>query len=555
MSLGSRDRSLERPRLPLGLLRWLLAGAVAALAGWQLLPFLIQSPRALTAAGLVKDDAFFYGTLVNNFRAHGFFTMDGRMPTNGFQPLWMLVILGLKTIFPGADTMRLVLVASWASWVAFAFGVTWLVSGGAWHAALSRAALLGGLLLFNRRFALENVQGLEVAFALAVLAATLIVSERVFVCATCDYDPSGEAPRVSTRSAALLGALGALCFLGRTDWFWLVPPLAVWLWWLSDRRARPFVACTIAAAAIVIPYLLWNLIGHGALMPISGRAKLYFLHAFYPTSHAYWASEEWKGPFTLFGTWLPALSWPLSVAVSIALFALAHAVAWSGWARREVGGWLRALSVAVLLHALYMQFVYRELRPYTNYYFAPEALFVVLALALWIGAVPSRFARFALCAWLLVTSGAVWKQVAPRAQSYWTTRIAIARALPRLAAGRRVSAFWPGTFSWFSGLPITPLDGITGSGAFLHRYVETHREIDWALDHSIDLIVTAGGPWVIGPRPPPIGQWSELGELDLWARRRRFRVVTERGPWVVLEARRGRSSARSLIPPPNAPEH
>lgn len=520
--------------------RWLLAAVVAAVAGWQLLPFLTETPRALTAAGLVKDDAFFYAILAQHFHRYGIFTMDGRMPTNGFQPLWMLVTLGLKTLLPGVNTMRLVLAASWASWVAFAFCATWLVAGGAWLAALPRAALVAGLLLLNRRFALANVQGQEVAFALAVLAATLIFCERLQIRATENYDPAGAAPRVSDRSAALLGLLGALCFLGRTDWFWLVPVLAVWLWWLSDRRGRPLIVYTIAAAALVVPYLLWNLIGHGALMPISGRAKLYFLHTLYPNSTAYWNSEEWKGMFTLFRTWLPALAWPLSVALCLALFALAHAVAWSSWARRETGAWLRVLSVTVLLHALYMQLIYRELRPYTNYYFAPEALFVVLALALWIAALPSRFARLALCVWLLVTSGAVWKQVALHPHGYWTTRIALARQLPRLARGRRVAAFWPGAFGWFSGLPIVPLDGITGSDAFFRRYIKTHREIDWALDHGVGLIVSAGGPWLIGPRPPRIGQWSELGELDLWARRRRFRVVASRGPWVALRVVRPR---------------
>ncbi len=514
--------------------RLLLAVLVAGFAAWQLRPFLMETPRALAAAGLIKDDAFFYGTLVNNFRAHGFFTMDGRMPTNGFQPLWMFVILGLKTVASGADTMHLVLSASWASWVALSFGAVWLVAEGTWHVATARVALLAGLVLLNQHFQLANVQGLEVAFTLLVVVGTLVYARRVELRAARGDDKQ----RVPTRSAAVLGALGALCFLGRTDLFWFVPALAVWLWWLADRDRRPLLACCGAAAVVVVPYLLWNLIGHGGLMPLSGRAKLFFLHAFYPTSAAYWASEEWKGMFTLFGTWLPESAWETQVGLTLAVLAVAHGVAWSPWSRRELPDWIRVLSVTVLLHTLYMQFVYRELRPYTEYYFAPEVLFVGATLALWIAALESRLARAALLAWLLVTSSATWGALELKPSSYWTTRLALAEQLPRLAHGRRVAAFWPGCFGWFSGVEITPLDGITGSNEFLKQVVEQKREIDWALDQGIRIVVTAGNPGLLGPRPPRIGQWSELGNREVWASRQRFRVVGRSGPWMALEVTR-----------------
>lgn len=515
-------------------LRLLLALVVASIAGWQLHPYLLEGPRALAAAGRIKDDAFFYATLVDNFRAHGFFTMDGRMPTNGFQPLWMLVILALKTVATRADTMRLVLIASWTSWVALSFGFVWLIAEGPWHVAVARTLLFAGLVLLNQQFQLANVQGLEVAFTLVVLVAALVVARRIEL-RRARGDDGG---RVSTRAAAGLGVLGALCFLGRTDLLWLVPALAIWVWWISRRDRRPLIACAAGAAVVVVPYLLWNLIGHGGLMPMSGRTKLYYLHAFYPTSAAYWASEEWKGMFTLFGTVLPKLTWDVQVWLTLALLALAHGVAWSPWGRRQLPDWLRVLSATVLVHTLYMQLVYRELRPYTNYYFAPEVLFVVATLAPWIAALPSVPGRAALLAWVLFTSGAHWQAVELKSSSYWTTRLSIAEQLPRLARGRRVGAFWPGAFGWFSGLPITPLDGITGSSDFLKNYVEQKKEIDWALDHDIKLVVTAGNPGLLGRYPPRIGQWSELGNREVWANRQHFRVAARSGPWMVLEVTR-----------------
>ena len=45
-------------------------------------------------------DAFFYSVLVDNLREHGFFTLDGEMHTNGFQPLWMFVLVAAKSVLP-----------------------------------------------------------------------------------------------------------------------------------------------------------------------------------------------------------------------------------------------------------------------------------------------------------------------------------------------------------------------------------------------------------------------------------------------------------------------
>ena len=61
----------------------------------------------------------------------GFFTLDGTMPTNGFQPLWMLVQMLLHGVAPdGADGVRLLAMSSWLAYVGFAFLATWYVARG-----------------------------------------------------------------------------------------------------------------------------------------------------------------------------------------------------------------------------------------------------------------------------------------------------------------------------------------------------------------------------------------------------------------------------------------
>ncbi len=110
--------------------RVLLALAVTTGAGIQLIVWLTADAQTLVQSGLVKDDAFFYSVLVDNFRAHGFFTLDGTMPTNGFQPLWMWTLLLLKSLLPQVDTFMLLRAMSWTSYLLFCAGATWLVSHG-----------------------------------------------------------------------------------------------------------------------------------------------------------------------------------------------------------------------------------------------------------------------------------------------------------------------------------------------------------------------------------------------------------------------------------------
>ena len=53
------------------------------------------------AVGL-EDDFFYYAKAAHNLAFHGVSTFDGVHPTNGYHPLWMLVLTGLSRFFdPG----------------------------------------------------------------------------------------------------------------------------------------------------------------------------------------------------------------------------------------------------------------------------------------------------------------------------------------------------------------------------------------------------------------------------------------------------------------------
>ena len=100
---------------PERILRPLLSLMVAAIAGWQLAPWLQADAVSLISAGHVKDDAFFYSVLVDRYSEAGMFTLDGTMSTNGFQPLWMGLLLVLRALVDDISSFELVRQLSWFS--------------------------------------------------------------------------------------------------------------------------------------------------------------------------------------------------------------------------------------------------------------------------------------------------------------------------------------------------------------------------------------------------------------------------------------------------------
>lgn len=514
--------------------RPLLAVLVAGVAGWQLWPWLTADAEALAVTGALKDDAFFYSVLVDNHRRLGFFTLDSTMPTNGFQPLWMGLLMALAGLLPDVDPLVLVARASWVSYVAFCAGAVWLVSRApAWRGALA-TGLLSGLLLLNRRFQDAVVEGLEVPLVLALLVGVLAVAGPLL-------EWTGAHRRRQALVGAALGLGGAAVFYGRTDLFFLAPALGGWAWWAAGRRLQglvPLAAAGLAAALAVAPYLLWNLAEHGALVPISGRVKVHLLDSFYETSDAYWASGAWHGMLSMFRRWIPDGSVAAQVAATFGIFAGAQVTAWTPWGRQTLGDEVRVLGLVTLAHALWMHLGYREIRGYTSYYFAPEYLFAVWVAARLAAALPRRLGAAALVAYLLVTSAATWEPMDAEPSGRWEARVALAKQLPELTRGEPVGAFWPGVFAAFGGVPVTPLDGVIGSERWFEDCVKPEREIDCALERGVRWIVVQGDPKkLLGKRAPRVTEWSFLGQRRVWERRAELKVRKRRGHWVLLELR------------------
>lgn len=512
--------------------------ATALVAAFQLRELVLLEPRALALRGRLIDDAFFYTIVARRLSASGVPSFDGEMTTNGLQPGWTALTLLVQSALPTADSLAPMLWISWLLYAVFAGAlVAYLCRRCAGRAAGVAALAFAALIALNPAFQRLAVQGLETPLLLALAPLFLVLFDRLAA-----LEPARALPIGANVALALVAAA---LFFARTDWFWASVVSFAWIWRRGGLRAGGTFA--LVTALCVAPYLATNLAYGGSLIPISGRVKLFYLSSFTPDLGAYLASDEWRGFVSAFADVFPfghAGEW-------LAFPALLAAATYTILRRERLGAGLVAFGLIACLHVSFMQLFYRELRPYTGYYFALELVWIALLAAFALGELAAKRPRLALGLAAGLALGvmifALRDDSAGDLERYWGTRLALADDIRRVApAGERVAAFWPGAFSYFSGRDVIPLDGVIGSRAYFDSYVREGRELDFVRERRAAYLALH---LPIPPEelraqaePPPIRSWADLGTLRLWQHRDvpwrtvAARTFTERGGgWYLIE--------------------
>ncbi len=214
------------------------------------------------------DDFYFYLEIADNFIEKNISTFDGETPTNGYHPLWFVLITGLRAIFHGSEL---------AFFIAFAllrFGLSLWVLYLTYTFALkiTKQNLLSVFLATYATFfaASLSVSGMEVALAIPLFFFFLIMA----------YENSDDLDRFTTTMK--LGFAGSFLVLARLDTaifilMFLISPL--FLSYGSARRSFTRLLGFGIGGILVPVYLLSNLVFFDTLMPISGQGKQ-LLHEF-----------------------------------------------------------------------------------------------------------------------------------------------------------------------------------------------------------------------------------------------------------------------------------
>ena len=217
------------------------------------------------------DDAFYYFQIAYNFAEGKFSTFDGGITqTNGYHPLWMLLITPFYWVFDKEAALFAIK----------AFEIMLIAGGVALVAAAARLARLPYILLFAALPMLYDIPmliaGMEAAAALFMLG--------LFILTACLFARSPvrwqwplaavafALPYVRLEYVAIsLAATAALCLI---EWSWQerAPSASLGERARSARSVKAVVPFLAAGAGILV-YFAYNWLVFGGIVPVSGATK------------------------------------------------------------------------------------------------------------------------------------------------------------------------------------------------------------------------------------------------------------------------------------------
>jgi hypothetical protein len=258
--LRARDRNLDpgpsTASTPRAFLYFLLAVTAVKL-------LIVRSGWSETT--LISDDAFYYFTIARHIVMGSGPTFDGLAPTNGFHPLWLLLLLPLYALAPHSiwSPVRAALAIN----VLFDTATGWLLFRLV-DARLGRRVAWGCAILWlcAPTSAILAFLGMEGSLVTLLLMALMTVT----------FD-TARRERSWRRHAILSGVLWGACALARTDQILLCGAALAWLVVRESlawrQRLRWFVVTALVAAAVMVPWFAWNKATFGTLEQVSSRAK------------------------------------------------------------------------------------------------------------------------------------------------------------------------------------------------------------------------------------------------------------------------------------------
>jgi hypothetical protein len=522
--------------------------ALTALGALLHLAFVwLQSPQYM----LRVDDSYYYFQIARNAAAGNGFSFDGIHPTNGFQPLWGMILACAAWVFSALGIAEPMLLArlflSLAALVNLAAGLALYAAARAWLGRRRDALGVLAVWLLSPVLVSHQTAGMENALFALVLASALAVYHGGF----------GDAERPpSVAQAAGLGALLGLLGITRLDAALLAAvAIPVIAWRMRRMPVRPLAArlaplCVLAALPVTV-YLALNLARFGHVMPVAGAAKEWYAAQAVDAAGGPWSAGHLAmlaenvritllrllyvaaGPILLAYGWLHPLYTAVLARAGLPLMVGAPAAsgivgivlaAWTAAGRgaaRTLRRRLRPLlrpgvpHAFALLHfcafaALYPVYLRG---PGAGWYFIPIYLLLVMGMGVagafvvqwlrmrlprlrpWIG--PAAVAALAGNFVLYLANEARPEVVTPKLE-------VVAWANANLPADARIGSFNAGAIGFFARHPVINLDGLVNDADYLD-HLRRGRIEAYARREGITHIVE----YATNGRTPE-GRWRDL---------------------------------------------
>jgi hypothetical protein len=429
---------------------------------------------ALHLAMTVDDTFYYFKTAVNVSRGLGS-TFDGINRTNGYHPLWLGTLAVVGALVKGDMVVF--------TRVAFTLQLVAVWGGGMLLARLKPTG--GPRVLWPLSLALANPFAAKIVLCGQETAFQFLLSSAILV-GWWNLRSTGRTG--SAGRWAGLAVAAALTTLARLDGaFFCGLLLAMPLLAPSESERASGLAARLRTTAIgfgvytaaLLPYLAYNVVSYGHLMPVSGAIKMAL------------SSDEMAPKSARLGAVLAS--------------ALGIAAIWRAVRRRPDSAYalLAPPLGACAVLAVYNFGVRGEMSAslIRIWYLEPY----LLAAALAIGALavartprlPARSLAIGAAAIWLAGAGLSWKyRLQPRSYSLYQAAERCSRWFDRNSAPGAVAAAWDAGFvGAFTPKPVMNLDGLVGSWDYKERFLDPGKVDDFVFNvHPVDYVLQYAWP-------------------------------------------------------------
>ncbi len=451
----------------------------------------------------VADDLYYYLTIANSIADGRGPTFDGLSLTNGFHPLYVLILVPITHLSPldiNAPVRAALVVNS-----VIDVGTAVIVADTVRRIRSGVAGQMAAIMWLLNPFVISVVlTGVEAALAAFLVSVTL-----------WQYVRMGGRTASGYADWLVLGILCGLAILARTDTIFLSAALfivQVGSAVSSKQRVTFFTSQLLpfgaAQALLIAPWVTWNILTFGTIVQTSGQS----------ISFMQWTAASSILPAglmsigglsnaaTMFLTWFVTLanSWlSTQLALPITVIGLGTLVATSS--KTRLGDYFRLFALPSTLYIVAVSVAYSLYMPLSRqlWYYLPTLVPFVLVGSLgllwivdrWIGTVSPKMASLCLVALTVgilashVDQGlALWRNgtFAHQTEMY-RTALWLQENTPE---GARIGVFNAGIYGYYSGRTTVNLDGVVNNriqsyrtpGGFA-RYA-TEMKLDYLVDYE-----------------------------------------------------------------------
>jgi len=235
--------------------------------------YFVAQPFHYIITHKTPDDAYYYLKIARNIVAGKGISFDAIKPTNGFHPLWLLLITPF--MFLSQNMIRLVyVVLSLGVILNFASLLVFYKLLDVLKCNLFSFVTAFVLFAFSPFLVLAN-SGLETPLSILFITLTLLSLSKIML---AENEPK-------LKAYIWFGLIAGLTLLARLDNIFFILFCFVALGSVSIKRIHAVLFAGVIVTMLMLPYLTWNYMVFHSFMPVSGKAMPYVVHRNYLQQH------------------------------------------------------------------------------------------------------------------------------------------------------------------------------------------------------------------------------------------------------------------------------